>query len=64
MNLLIIIALAFVIVILFSSAKKRENLEKYHKKNNASFVAEIEEYARWSKTIFFRSWHTIHSPPV
>jgi len=52
MNLLIILALIFIIIILFSSARKKENLEKYHKENNASFVAEVEEYARWSEIIF------------
>jgi len=52
MNILIILALVFVIIILCSSARKKENLEKYHKENNASFVAEVEEYARWSEIIF------------
>ena len=52
MSFLIILMLVFVIIILFSHAKKKENLNKYHKENNASFAAEVEEYARWSETIF------------
>jgi len=52
MNALIFILLIFIAINIFSNAKKKESLDKYHKVNNASFVAEVEEYARWSETIF------------
>lgn len=39
-------------VIIFDKARQKENLEKYHKENNASFVAEVEEYAKWAEAMF------------
>ena len=52
MDLLIVLLLVLLLLAILSSARKRENLEKHHKENNASFVAEVEEYARWSEIVF------------
>lgn len=32
--------------------KKRDNLAKYDRHNNASFAVEVEEFAKWAETIF------------
>jgi len=52
MNALILLLIVIIIYIIFDNAKKRDNLETYRRQNNASFVAEVEEYAKWSETIF------------
>jgi len=52
MNILIILLLLLAIVLILSSAKKKENLEIYHKENNASFIAEVKEFAKWGELIF------------
>ena len=52
MNALIVIILVIIIVLIFDSAKKKASLEKYQKDNNASFVAEVEEFARWGELVF------------
>lgn len=52
MNALIMVILLFLAILISSSAIKRKNLEIYHQKNNASFVAEVEEFARWAELVF------------
>ena len=52
MNILIILGLVLVVIFLVDWGKKKLSLEKYHKDNSASFVAEVEEYARWAEVIF------------
>ena len=52
MNALILIIFLFLIILISSSARKIKNLDIYHQKNNASFVAEVEEFARWGELVF------------
>jgi len=52
MTALLLLLLLFVVVLILSNAKKAESLEIYHKNNNASFVAEVEEFAKWGERIF------------
>jgi len=52
MNAIILIIFIFLITLISSSAIKRKNLEIYHQKNNASFVAEVEEFAKWAELVF------------
>ena len=52
MNLLLILAIIIIVIFIFDRARIKANLEKYHKENNASFSAEVEEYAKWAEMIF------------
>jgi len=52
MNVLVALAFLFVIVIISSNIRKQENLKAIKDKNNASFVAEVEEFARWGELVF------------
>jgi len=40
MNLLIILAIVLIVICISDATRQNKNLKKYHKENNASFVAE------------------------
>ena len=52
MTALLIVGVICLFFGIFSSAQKRQQASSWKSQNQASFVAEVEEYARWGEMLF------------